>query len=48
MVPRYKWEREISGDCQEVLKSGSKLQHVVSDNGAFACLVANSACRQGI
>ena len=30
MVPRYKWERDISGDCHE-LKSGSIHQRVVTE-----------------
>ena len=47
MVPRYKWERDISGVCHEP-KSGSIFQHIVSDNGAFVCLAANSAYRQQI
>ena len=47
MVPRYKWERDISGVCHEP-KSGKIFQRVVSDNGAFVCLAANSACRQQI
>ena len=42
IVPRYKWERDISGDCHEP-KSGSIFQCIVSDNGAFVCLAANSA-----
>ena len=45
MVPRYKWERDISGDCHEP-KSDSILQRVMNDNGAFVCLAANSARRQ--
>ena len=45
MVPQYKWERDISGDCHEP-ESGSIFQRVVSDTGAFVCLAANSACRQ--
>ena len=40
MVPRYKWERDISGV--------SINQRVVSDNGAFVCLAANSVHRQRI
>ena len=47
MVPRYKWERDISGVCHEP-KSGSIFQHVVSDNGAYVCLAASSARRQRI
>ena len=45
MVPRYKWERDISGHCHEP-KSDSILQRFMNDNGAFVCLVANSARRQ--
>ena len=45
MVPRYKWERDISGVCHEP-KSGSIFQRVVSENGTFVCLAANSARRQ--
>ena len=45
MVPRYKWERDISGDCHEP-KSDSILQRVMNNNGAFMCLAANSARRQ--
>ena len=33
-VPRYKWERDISGVCHEP-KSGSIFQRLVCDNGAF-------------
>ena len=47
MVPRYKWERDISGVCHEP-KSGSIFQRVVSDNGAYVGLAANSARRQRI
>ena len=47
MVPRYKWEHDISGNCHEP-KSGSISQRVVSDNGAFVDLAANSAHRQWI
>ena len=47
MVPPYKWERDISGDCHEP-KSGSIFWHIVGDNGAFACFAANSALRQPI
>ena len=47
MVPRYKWERDISGGCHGP-KSGSIFQRVVSDDRAFVCLVANSARRQRI
>ena len=36
MVPRYKWERNISGDCHEP-KSDSILQRVMNYNGAFVC-----------
>ena len=42
MVLWYKCERDISGVCHEP-KSGSIFQRVVSDNGAFVCLAANSA-----
>ena len=45
IVPRYKWERDISGVCHEP-KSGSIFQRVVSDNGAYVGLAANSAHRQ--
>ena len=45
MELRYKWERDISGDCHEQ-KSRSIFQRIVSE--AFVCLVANSACRQWI
>ena len=47
MVPRYKWERDISGVCHEP-KSGSIFQRVVSNNGAYVGLAANSARRQRI
>ena len=36
MVPRYKWELDISGDCHEP-QSGSIFWRVMSNNGAFAC-----------
>ena len=47
MLPQYKWERDISGDCHEP-KLGSIFQSVVSDSGALACLATNSAHMQGI
>ena len=47
MLPRYKWERDISGDCHEP-KSGSIFPCVVSYDRAYVCLVANSASRQRI
>ena len=47
MVPWYKWERDISGDCHEP-KSGSILQRIMSDNGAVGCLAAYLARRQRI
>ena len=47
MVPRYKWERDISGDCHEP-KSGTIFQCVLSDNGAIAYLAANAARGQMI
>ena len=47
MLPRYKWERDISGDCHEP-KSGSIFPCVVSYDRAYVCLVANSARRQRI
>ena len=47
MVPPYKWEPDISGDCHGP-KSGSILQRIMSDNGAFGCLAAYPARRQRI
>ena len=43
----FEWERDISGVCHEP-KSGSIFQRVVSKNGSFVCLAANSARRQRI
>ena len=46
MVPRYKWERDISGVRHEPKSGSIFLQRVVSDNGISVCLAANSARRQ--
>ena len=55
LVGSKQWHRNISGsaiydilgDCHEP-KSGSIFQRVVSYNGAFACLMTNSECKQCI
>ena len=47
MVPRYKWERDISGNCHEP-KPSPIFPRVVSDDRAFVYLGANSARRQQI
>ena len=47
MVLRYKREHDISGNCHEP-KSGSIFREIVIDNGVFACLAANSVCKQRI
>ena len=47
MVPRYKWERDISGGCQKST-SCSLFQRDMSDNGGFACVATNSTCRQRV